>query len=404
MNDFLLSNFSNGGNAVLLIDEAQNLSGKVLEQIRMLSNLETEREKLIQIVLVGQPELSKILSTDSLKQLDERITVRYHLNPLDHKDIQAYVTHRLVVAGSRGDLAFTRNACEKIYDYSKGNPRRINAVCDRSLLIAYTKESNNITKKIVVKAIQDIRGDLKSDPLLSDPSRKMTSTVILLILLVITVIIAGWNFRNVIFVPPSVIEKPAVVKTVKKPSVNPEPEKKVADLFLNSTKSVSTLYDLYNTAKGEGSYDSTKVHLGLAEFDIGPEYYVMFKKPFRVKVPEQKYLVILKTTDAGAIAIDEEGNERQVMTRFILDHWGRSVSWIYPFKDISTPLVEGTHGPDVKNIQKVLSDIGYLVTITGNYGKATSDEVTRFQRDFGLLADGVVGPRTRALLYQFEEK
>jgi general secretion pathway protein A len=404
LNDFLLSTFSNGGNAVLLIDEAQNLSNKVLEQIRMLSNLETEREKLIQIVLVGQPELSKVLATASLKQLDERITVRYHLKPLDHKDIRSYVAHRLVVAGSSGDLSFTRNACEKIYAYSKGNPRRINAVCDRALLIAYTKERHNITKQMVGKAIQDIRGDLKSDPLLSDSSGKKTNTIILLVLLVIAAAIAVCNFRDVIFGPPSVPEKTAVVKTTKSLSVNRESADKTAGLFLNSKKSVSTLYDLFNSINGEKSYDSTKVHLGLVEFNIGPEYYVTFRKPFRVKVSEQSYLVIRKVTDDRAITIDEKGKDRQVMRSFILDHWGGSVSWIYPFKDISSPLVEGVSGPDVMNIQKVLSKIGYLVNATGAYDKSTSDEVTRFQRDFGLLADGVVGPRTRALLYQFEGK
>ncbi|MCD4715361.1 MAG: AAA family ATPase [Desulfobacterales bacterium] len=412
LNNFLLSTFSNGGNAVILIDEAQNLSHKVLEQIRMLSNLETEKEKLIQIVLVGQPELNKILSTNSLKQLDERITVRYHLKPLDHKDIQAYVAHRLVVAGSRGDLAFTRNACEKIYAYSRGNPRRINAVCDRALLIAYTKESHNITKQMIGKAIRDIRGDLKADPLVSGSSGKKIRSAILLTLIVIAAALAGWNFRDAILGPPSDVEKTAVVKPMNSISVNHKSLNKTPELFLDGKKSASTLYDLFDTINGEGSYDSNQIHLGLVELNIGPEYYVMFKKPFRVKVagspssssPARNYLVIRKTTDDGAITIDAEGNERQVMTSFILDHWGRSVSWIYPFKDISNPLVEGVRGPDVMNIQKILSEIGYLINTTGIYDKSTYAEVTRFQRDFGLLADGVVGPRTRALLYQFEGK
>ncbi len=410
LNDFLLSTFSNGDNAVLLIDEAQNLSRTVLEQIRMLSNLETEKEKLIQIVLVGQPELGKILSTNSLKQLDERITVRYHLKPLDHKDIQAYVAHRLVVAGGRGDLAFNRNACEKIYAYSGGNPRRINAVCDRALLIAYTRESHNITKQMIGKAIRDIRGDSKDDPLVSGSSGKKIRSVILLILLVIAAALAGWNFRDAFLGPSSGGEKNAVVRTMKSLPVNSESVNTTAELFLDSKKSTSTLYELFTTINGESSYDSNQIHLGMVELNIGPEYYVMFKKPFRVNItglpssPARKYLVIRKTTDDGAITIDAEGNERQVMTSFILDHWGRSVSWIYPFKDISNPLVEGVRGPHVMNIQKILSGIGYLVNTTGIYDKSTSAEVTRFQRDFGLLADGVVGPRTRALLYQFDGK
>ncbi|MBW1707234.1 MAG: AAA family ATPase [Deltaproteobacteria bacterium] len=412
LNNFLLDTFSSGGNAVLLLDEAQNLSQTVLEQIRMLSNLETEREKLIQIVLVGQPELRDILVTPSLKQLDERITVRYHLKPLDRKDIKAYVAHRLVVAGSRGDLRFTDDAFEKIYAYSNGNPRRINAVCDRALLIAYTKETRDITKKLIGSAVQDIRGNLQADPLVSGSSGKWIRPVILIILIAIAAALAGWNFRGVIFDLPPVVQKSAVVKSVNTLSVYPESGKKTADLFLDDKKSISTLYDLFSIMKGENAYDSNQTHLGLVEFNIGPEYYVMFKKPFRVSVsglpdsssPARTYLLIRKATDDGPIAIDAEGNERQVMRSFILDHWGRNVSWVYPFKDISSPLVEGANGPDVVNVQKVLHEIGYLVKNTGIYDKSTSEQVSRFQRDFGLLADGVVGPRTRALLYQFEGK
>ncbi|MFB0532152.1 MAG: ExeA family protein, partial [Desulfatiglandales bacterium] len=140
LNQFLLKTFSLGGNAVLLIDEAQNLSHNVLEQIRMISNLETEREKLIQIVLVGQFELNELLASSSLRQLNERIMVRYELRPLDREDVQGYVEHRLVVGGGRGNVRFTNGALKAIYESSQGNPRRINAICDRALLAAYARD------------------------------------------------------------------------------------------------------------------------------------------------------------------------------------------------------------------------------------------------------------------------
>ena len=116
LNQFLLDTFSQGGNAVLLIDEAQNLSHTVLEQIRMLSNLETEKEKLVQIVLAGQSELGELLSSPALRQLDERIMVRYDLKPLNKRDVQGYVEHRLV-AGGKGNERFTKSALEAIYAY-----------------------------------------------------------------------------------------------------------------------------------------------------------------------------------------------------------------------------------------------------------------------------------------------
>jgi general secretion pathway protein A len=156
LNDFLLRNFAAGKTTVLLIDEAQNLSHGVLEQIRMLSNLETETEKLIQIILIGQPELANALMLPALRQLNERITVRYDLKPLSLLEVREYIQHRLMVAHGPGSLKFTKEAFNLIYKFSEGIPRRINALCDRSLLIAYTKNTSKIDRKIVKLAVHDI--------------------------------------------------------------------------------------------------------------------------------------------------------------------------------------------------------------------------------------------------------
>jgi len=156
LNDFLLGNFAAGKTAVLLIDEAQNLSHGVLEQIRMLSNLETETEKLIQIILIGQPELANTLMLPALRQLNERITVRYDLKPLSPLEVREYIQHRLIVAQGPGSLKFTSGAFNLIYKFSEGIPRRINALCDRALLIAYTKNTSKIDRRIVQLAVHDI--------------------------------------------------------------------------------------------------------------------------------------------------------------------------------------------------------------------------------------------------------
>jgi general secretion pathway protein A len=156
LNDFLLKNFAAGKQALLLIDEAQNLSHSVLEQIRMLSNLETDQEKLLQIILMGQPELRDLLALPSLKQLNERITVRYDLKPLDRANVQTYIEYRLNMAGGMDKVTFSRMAYNLIYRSSGGNPRRINALCDRALLIAYAEDVHTIDRKIVKKAIKDV--------------------------------------------------------------------------------------------------------------------------------------------------------------------------------------------------------------------------------------------------------
>ncbi len=240
LNDFLLKTFSSGGNAVLLIDEAQNLSHPVLEQIRMISNLETEKDKLIQIVLVGQSELREHLAAYSLKQLDDRIMVRYDLKSLDFKDVQGYVDHRLVVAGGRGDLKFTRGALKEIYAHSRGNPRRINAVCDRALLIAYAREKHIISKEMVGKAIDEIRGDRRAEHGVS--WKKVASSTMLLLILILVAGFGGLTFRVPIYRIFSEEQKTAVFKTRDAPSRDIKPKKEAAALFPDEKNSVARLF------------------------------------------------------------------------------------------------------------------------------------------------------------------
>ena len=138
---------SHGKNAVLIIDEAQNLSIPVLEQIRMLSNLETEKEKLLQIILFGQLELDQKLRSAELKQLNQRIAIRHHLLPLTRTETESYIYQRLMVAGSQGSITFSKSALHEIYKFSKGTPRLINLLCDRALLGGFTNKLTISTRK-----------------------------------------------------------------------------------------------------------------------------------------------------------------------------------------------------------------------------------------------------------------
>jgi len=159
LNKFLLKETSEGNNVVLIIDEAQNLKVRQLEQIRLLSNLETEKEKLLQIVLVGQPELIDKLKLTTMRQLNQRIAVRYHLLPLDKKDLNDYIRHRLKVASekvSTNKLQFTKAAVDAIYENSKGTPRMVNILCDRALLAGFASETHTIDEHIVHKCAQEV--------------------------------------------------------------------------------------------------------------------------------------------------------------------------------------------------------------------------------------------------------
>lgn len=157
LNAFLLAENGADRTVVLVIDEAQNLARDVLEQVRLISNLETAREKLIQIVLVGQPELRALLARDDLRQLNQRITVRYHLERMDAADIHAYIRHRLrIAAAGREPVTFSPAAVKCIARQSRGLPRIINSVCDRALLLAYTRDSHEISATMITTAIADL--------------------------------------------------------------------------------------------------------------------------------------------------------------------------------------------------------------------------------------------------------
>ncbi|HXX34954.1 MAG TPA: AAA family ATPase, partial [Thermodesulfobacteriota bacterium] len=148
LNVFLLQQNAEGRTVVLVIDEAQNLEAPVLEQIRLISNLETDREKLIQIILSGQPELVQFLKKNEMRQLSQRINVRYHLQAMDFQDTVHYINHRLEVAGGRGGALFSGKALRRIYRYSGGLPRLVNAACDRALLAGYARETARIDSRI----------------------------------------------------------------------------------------------------------------------------------------------------------------------------------------------------------------------------------------------------------------
>jgi general secretion pathway protein A len=193
LNAFLMRNFATGKNAVLLIDEAQNLPHGVMEQIRMLSNLETVREKLIQIILLGQPELLRLLALPSLRQLNERITVRYDLKPLAREEVHHYIEHRIATAGGRADAIFVPGSYGRIYRASRGIPRRINAICDRALLVAYGKDLRTVDRRLVRAAIRDIGPGYLTEAGSAGVSR-IVCGIIVVALLGTALLLAGYGY------------------------------------------------------------------------------------------------------------------------------------------------------------------------------------------------------------------
>ncbi|MEW8499942.1 MAG: AAA family ATPase, partial [Candidatus Thiodiazotropha taylori] len=159
LNAYLLESHAQGRRTVVIIDEAQNLSFESLEQIRLLTNLETSSEKLLQIILVGQPELRSLLNRPELRQLAQRVTARYHLTPLSRSETRAYILHRLKVAGLERPL-FTDGAIRRVYKLSGGIPRLINILCSRGMLAAYGKRKGQVSRSMLSQVARELRGEV----------------------------------------------------------------------------------------------------------------------------------------------------------------------------------------------------------------------------------------------------
>jgi general secretion pathway protein A len=165
LNHQLLRAHAEGRRVILVVDEAQNLSRDVLEQVRLLTNLETAKQKLLQIILIGQPELRDLLAREDLRQLAQRITGRYHLEPLSREETAQYIEHRLRVAGALGEI-FDSSAKREVFRLTSGVPRLINVICDRALLGAYSKETRRVSRRLVRSAAAEIKGIPYTTPLL----------------------------------------------------------------------------------------------------------------------------------------------------------------------------------------------------------------------------------------------
>jgi general secretion pathway protein A len=230
---FLLQNVSQGGNAVLLIDEAQNLTHTVLQQILNLSELQVGEEKLLQIVLMGQPELKEILANPLLNHFDESIALRYELRPLEPKDVQGYIEHRLEVAGGKTNVIFSDGVFKEIYANSQGNPRRINAICDRVLLIAYVEGEHIITIGMIGKALEELRGDSLVQPIREWSLLRLKRVFLFFLLPLVVVVFLGWTLRDHVIPIFSDEETPVSTKIIKplKPSLEapPRDELRISD-------------------------------------------------------------------------------------------------------------------------------------------------------------------------------
>lgn len=221
LNDFLLKAYSANRQTVLVIDEAQNLDLDVLEMLRLLTNLETDQQKLLKIVLLGQSELGSLLARPDLEQINQRITSRYHLKGLKRADVEAYIAHRVMVAGGGRSTFFSRGALAEIFSASRGIPRLINSLCDHALLGAYSENKEQVDKKVAQKAVAEIFGN---DVLIRNP--KIRLRLILTSAIIVLLVVSGLWFGSM-FLSDSQngLDKQAQLEKLSELGKPPEPEK-----------------------------------------------------------------------------------------------------------------------------------------------------------------------------------
>jgi general secretion pathway protein A len=404
--DFLFDTHERGGKAVLIIEEAQNLSVEVLEQVRLLTNLETNRRKLLQIIMVGQPELRKVLSKPELRQLSQRITARYHLGPLSRTDTAAYVQHRLSVAGLvRGEI-FSPSILNLLYRLTGGTPRLINVICDRSLLGAFVQGKNAVDRETLLTAKAEVTGAKRGR------FKKSKPAWIFVILLATAVLLAGAAYYTQAVFP---LYTPTLNKTAGK--LYPV-EKAPADTVLTPGTKPGTAFassrDLAYGAlfeKWQMKYNSKDSRAVCEQAQAGGlrcqegkdtlEVLRRMNKPAVLRLVDpngRDYYATLVSLQGETATYAVGGETKSGDIREMIKSWSGDylLLWHFPaeYKDTLKP---GGAGVIVAWLENQLARLQGREPQIGNKrvyeGKMVRD-VKEFQSASGLKTDGIVGPIT----------
>ena len=402
LNTFLLQENAAGRTVVLVIDEAQNLAIDVLEQIRLLSNLETETDKLIQIVLVGQPELGVLLEKQELRQLSQRITVRYHLQAMDAEDTAAYIEHRLAIAGwSRAHL-FTPAAIKKIYQLTQGNPRMINILCDRALLIGYVDNIERINLPEIRRASQEVRRHRTGRPF---------SPALLWLLLIIPF------FALVLWLLPSA-EKVAVPERIilVKPEIDPFTDEilpllRQTPTAVNRQHVVNSLMALWGgtpvaaAATLEESLNlSRDQKFTVARLQGDLNALLRLRLPLVLEVvdaAERRYLLVTGQTTGGVLVALDNGRTVTISPAQLAPYW-KNRAYLLWKNSLELPLGQGPfqNAREIVALQSLLNSVGKNVPGSGRYDDLTSAAIRTFQHEQQLPVDGIAGMQTLIALYR----
>ena len=427
LNEYLLARHALGRRVVVIIDEAQQLSPEVLEQVRLLTNLETATTKLLQVILIGQPELRELLARTDLRQLAQRVTGRYHLEPLTREETLAYVRHRLKVAGAIAPL-FTPAALHEVHRLSRGTPRLINVLCDRALLAAYTQEENRVTPALVRVAASEVHGRRVL------PAWAAWAASAAAVLGVAVLGTALWlALRSPAGTPNDVRAQggtPSLAATSAANADTPAAEAPVESEPTDSSglqsvgaalaahaaetgteTAIARLFTRwglrYDPLQGAPCPQASAAGLECATLQGNWSQLLQLRRPAVLAITDangnaHQVLLVQVAGEQARLALGNSNEGVAVRTGDLLQHWqGQALLlWRPAFQPVRS-LSYGMRGPEVRSLAELLQQARgshSRAPLGDQYDGAVLNAVRAFQRRHRLTVDGIAGVRTQMVL------